>query len=96
MVLHEAGLEVLRGDYPQPVKQRVYLACRGALYGSRQCLLCGGPGAITRVNVPKEALRVDRPDFRGIHAYWLCQSHRHLTDEDPEVFEALQLKGARR
>jgi hypothetical protein len=42
MVLHEDGLAIMRGDYPQAVKQRVYLACRGALHGSRQCLLCGG------------------------------------------------------
>jgi hypothetical protein len=96
MVLHEAGLEVLRGDYPEAVKTRVYLACRGALHGPRQCLLCGGAGATTRVHVPEEALRVDRPDFRRIWAYWLCVQHRQLTDEDPQVQEALKRRGSRR
>jgi hypothetical protein len=96
MITHEAGLEVLKGDYPEAVKTRVYLATRGALHGSRQCLLCGGQGATTRVYIPREALRVDRPDFRGISAYWLCLEHRQLTDEDPRVFEALKRRGARR
>jgi hypothetical protein len=96
MVLHGAGLEVLRGDFPEQIKTRVYLATRGALHGSRQCLLCGGAGATTRVFIPEAALRVDRPDFRGIAAYWLCLQHRGLTDEDPEVAETLQRRGSRR
>jgi hypothetical protein len=96
MITHEAGLEVLKGDYPEAVKTRTFLACRGALHGSRQCLLCGGQGATTRVYVPPEALRVDRPDYRGIAAYWLCMTHRELTTADPQVSEALKHRGTRR
>jgi hypothetical protein len=95
MITHEAGLEALRADYPQPVKQRIFLACRGALHGSRKCLVCGQPGATTRVNLPPEALRAVEPDYAGIRAYWLCLAHGDLTDTDPQVQEALK-KGPRR
>jgi hypothetical protein len=96
MVVHEAGLEILRGDYPEAVKARVFLACRHSLSGSRQCLICGADGATTRVYLPPEALRVDKPDFRGIHAYWAFLDHSHLDGEDPQVIAALKRKGPRR
>jgi hypothetical protein len=96
MLVHDAGLEALRADYPEAVKTRVYLACRGALHGARRCLVCGGPGLTTRVFIPSEALRVDRPDFRAIAAYWLCLQHRELQSEDPQVIAALAKKGVRR
>jgi hypothetical protein len=96
MLIHEAGLEVLKGDYPEAVKTRVYLACRGALHGSRHCLICGAPGITTRVSLPPEALKAVEPCYAGIKAYWLCLDHGELTDEDPQVQEALKRKGARR
>jgi hypothetical protein len=48
------------------------------------------------VFIPSEALRVDRPDFRAIAAYWLCLQHRELQSEDPQVIAALAKKGVRR
>jgi hypothetical protein len=96
MVLHADGATVLRGDYPEAVKRRVYLATRGALHGSRQCLLCGAQGVTTRVFIPDAALRVDRPDYRGLAAYWLCLEHRELQSDDEQVQEALKRRGAGR
>ena len=83
---------VLRGDYPELVKQRAYLAARGAMHGRRVCLLCRGVGYASRVHVPVEALRVDNPEYGGIRCYWLCLEHSALEDEDERIVQALAAK----
>jgi hypothetical protein len=94
--LHADGLQVLRGDYPQAIKSRVYLACRGSLHGPRRCIVCGQPGVITRVSLPQAALRPVEPRYDEIQAYWLCPVHQDLNDADPEVAAALARRGTRR
>ena len=89
----EAALEVLKGDYPEAVKQRAYLAAHGALHGRRSCILCGQPGWTSRVFIPVEALRVDDPDYSGVTCYWLCAEHQTLESGDEVIVEALKKKG---
>jgi hypothetical protein len=88
----EAVLEVLRGDFPEPVKQRCYLLARGALSGRRTCLVCGGTGWASRIHVPPEALRLDQPRYDGIKCYWLCAKCAQLPEGDAQIAEALEPK----
>jgi len=83
---------LLKGDYPEVVKRKIFLSASGAVYGRRVCLLCGGDGVSSRVHVPPVALRVDYPDFRGIRSYWLCLVHQALEPEDAQLTAALQGK----
>jgi hypothetical protein len=82
--------EILNGDYPQRVKVKVFLAASSAAHGARACILCGADGVFSRVHVPPEALTVDRPDYRGIRSYWLCQAHSTLEPGDEQITAALQ------
>jgi hypothetical protein len=79
------ALDWLDGDYPEPLKQRIYLASRGALRGPRKCLACGKLGYATRVYVPSEALRAVEPDVSGVEAYWVCQSHSDASIPDDQI-----------
>ncbi len=79
----------LNDDYPEPLKQRIFLASRGALHGPRKCLVCGKAGYGTRVYIPGEALRIDQPKMRGITAYWLCKVHCAAPPTDDEVSKLL-------
>jgi len=89
----EAALEVLKGDYPEAVKQRAYLAAHGALHGRRGCILCGQPGWVSRVFIPVEALRPVDPQLDGVRVYWLCAEHCTLDPEDEVIVEALKKGG---
>ncbi len=87
--------EILTGDFPAKVKERVFLASVAGIHGSRVCLLCRAEGVVCRVFVPVEALRVDRPAYDGIKAYWLCQGeHSELPSDDAQIIAALTKKGA--
>ena len=84
-----AVIEMLKSDFPERVKARVYLASRGALCGRRVCLLCPRPGFATRVHVPVEALRLADPVLDHVRVYWLCVKCAQLEPEDPQIVEAL-------
>jgi len=88
----EAARKLLREDYPELVKQRVFLAAKGALTGSRHCVLCGKNGHATRVHLPPEALRPIDPDLAGVRVYWLCLPHSQIDPEDPQLVQALAAK----
>jgi hypothetical protein len=75
----------LKDDYPEQAKQRIYLASRGAMHGPRRCLVCTQRGHATRVSIPPEALRIDRPTTDGIEVYWLCQDHCTQPPADGEI-----------
>jgi len=81
--------EVLKGDYAESLKRKVFLASRGLESGRRACLLCGKEGHATRVSIPDEALRVDQPDLAGVRLYCLCLEHNTLDPEDELIVQAL-------
>jgi hypothetical protein len=85
--------QILTGDYPQEVKQRVFLASRGAVHGRRPCLVCGGPGWATRIHIAPAALSVGHdlvPD--DVTVYWLCQDCSLLPSDDEQIVQALSAK----
>jgi hypothetical protein len=93
-MISDPARAILTGDYPERVKQRVLLTVWGALVGKRKCLVCGAMGHTTRVFIPPECLRLDRPDYRGLCCYWVCLEHDYIDGTDPAL-QATLLRRAR-
>jgi hypothetical protein len=70
------------------VKIRIFLAAHDThLPGKRVCIVagCGRRGAMTRVWVSEDILRVGSTGAKGIEAYWVCATvhgQRELTAEE--------------
>jgi hypothetical protein len=75
-------------DLPQSVKVRIFLASHGThMAGKRVCLVvgCGRRGAMTRVWVSEDVLKVGSTGAGGIETYWVCANvhgQRELTAEE--------------
>jgi hypothetical protein len=91
----EAGDLLREASYPERLRQLVYLASKGGVPGPRKCLLCSYTGAVTRVFLPPESLRIEAPDTRNVRAYWLCAVCSTTTHDLEVIAAALQQRGLR-
>src|SRR5882672_8058375 len=78
IVPSEQVREILRSDFDEVLKRKVFLFAASGTRGPRRCVACGDAGETIRVHIGEAALKIDQPDFSAIQPYWLCASHSQL------------------
>jgi hypothetical protein len=82
----------LKDDYPELIKQRIYLLGHGkAQTGKQRCIVCGTRGTFGELWIPAEVLS-PMPGAAKPQAYWCCEHHHANPPTDDELVRLLAAK----